>query len=211
MSKICKIIPRRRRLYEIKTDEGGSYLINRETFDAARLAEGSVIDEEELKELRKKSGRDRAVSRALWYLARADYSTKKLYEKLTKDFSEEASEYAVERMLELNLLDDRRYAERYAEAKFRENYSKKEVLRKLFERGIPKDMAKEVVEEIEHSPLDQLCAIIEKKYLKKLKEADGFNKVFAALARRGFPFSDIRTALKKYTDEFNFEEELYDD
>ena len=207
---IRAITPKRRSFYEVKTDEG-VYLINRETFDMAGLKEGSSVSEEALASLMEKSNKDRAKSRALWYLARADYSSKKLCEKLSKDFGKTAAEYAVARMEELNLIDDRRYAERFAEAKLRENYSKKEVLRKLFEKGIPRDMAKEVMGELECSPVDQLCAIIEKKHLKKLKEDDGFRKVFAALARRGFYFGDIRTALKKYTDEFNFDEEIYDD
>ena len=50
-------------------------------------------------------------------------------------------------------------------------------------------------------PVDSITEIINKSYLRKLREENGRDKVIAALARRGFSYSDIKSALNKILNE----------
>ena len=87
------------------------------------------------------------------------------------------------------------------------NISPRETVRKLYEKGISYDMAKEIVSETETDEEAQIRALIEKKYARKLELENGAEKVYAALIRKGFSFSAVRNVLKKYSEELEYSEE----
>lgn len=172
------------------------------------LKQGAEITEERLQELMYDSEYRRAKSRALWYLDRADRTEKGLYRKLCEaGFDKKASAAVVARFVEVGLLDDRRFAENFAERCKDANISPRETVRKLYEKGISYDMAKEIVSETETDEETQIRALIEKKYARKLELENGAEKVYAALIRKGFSFSAVRNVLKKYSEELEYSEE----
>ena len=172
------------------------------------LCEGMNLDIEEIEKLKFDSEYKRAKSRALWYLDRMDYTEKKLFEKLTlAGFDKKASAKVLSNLTEFGLIDDRRFAIRYAERLLESNVSKRQALGKLYQKGVPYDLAKEVLETQEVDAISQLEELIAKKYASKLMTENGTQKVFAALVRRGFSFGDVKTALKKYNEELEFCEE----
>lgn len=172
------------------------------------LCEGMNLDLEELEKIKFESEYKRAKSRALWYLDRMDYTEKKLFEKLTlAGFDKKASAKVLSNLTEFGLIDDRRFAIRYAERLLESNVSKRQALGKLYQKGVPYDLAKEVLESQEVDAISQLEELIAKKYASKLTTENGTQKVFAALIRRGFSFGDVKTALKKYNEELEFCEE----
>ena len=172
------------------------------------LKQGAEITEERLEELIYDSEYRRAKSRALWYLDRADRTEKGLYRKLCEaGFDKKASAAVVARFVEVGLLDDRRFAENFAERCKDANISPRETVRKLYEKGIPYDMAKETVSETETDEETQIRVLIEKKYARKLELENGAEKVYAALIRKGFSFSAVRNVLKKYSEELEYSEE----
>lgn len=167
------------------------------------LYEGMEICEEFLNELKYSSDFSRAKSRALWYLDRMDYTERALFNKLIKaGFSKKASAAVLAKLCELGLVDDRRFAERLAERLISNNISKREALNKMYLKGVPLDMAKEVLSETESDEEAQIKALIEKKYAYKLTLENGVDKVFAALIRKGFSFSAVKKVLKKSELEF---------
>lgn len=172
------------------------------------LKQDAEITEERLQELIYDSEYRRAKSRALWYLDRADRTEKGLYRKLCEaGFDKKVSAAVVARFVEVGLLDDRRFAENFAERCKDANISPRETVRKLYEKGIPYDMAKETVSETETDEETQIRALIEKKYARKLELENGAEKVYAALIRKGFSFSAVRNVLKKYSEELEYSEE----
>lgn len=172
------------------------------------IAVGADIDGESLKEYKAESDYRRAKSRAMWYLDRMDYTEKALYEKLIKaGFGAKASAKVLAKLCELGLVDDRRYAERFAERCRDSNVSKREAVHKMLFKGVPLELARQVTEELETDEVGQVLALIEKKYERKLSEEGGYQKVFAALARKGFAFESIKSALKKYNEELEFSED----
>lgn len=196
---ITEIKPRRKGIVCVVAD-GQEFLLNAETVAAAGLKEKCRITEDELKKLLLQSEYDRAKSRALWYLSRADHSRRALYDKLCRNFSCEASEYAVARMEELALIDDFAYAQRLAQALCGANISLREIERKLFAKGIPRDISREVIGSLSPDAQGQLTELLQTKYKNRLTTEDGVKKVYAALIRKGFSFSDVKAALKNYSE-----------
>ncbi len=183
-------------------------LLDLDVFSEAQLFKGKEISEEEINEILHLSQYKRAKSRALWYLERMDHTEKALYEKLIKaGFSKKISAEVMQKLTEFNLVDDVRYAERYAARLLESNVSKREAYRKMMQRGIPQDIIKATLEENEVSEEEQIRALLEGKYAYKLTLEGGEKKVFDALVRKGFSFSAVRSVLKEYIEDLPFSEE----
>lgn len=74
-------------------------------------------------------------------------------------------------------------------------------------KGLDRQLAKESLKAVQADPVEQLEKIIQKRYAKKLGQGkEGRQKVFAALARLGFDYEDIKTALSEYNWEENEDE-----
>ena len=147
---------------------------------------------------------DALWNRALWYLGRRDYGSNELRQRLVRPRpdkpapSEEDVDRAIGRMLELDLLNDERYAQRLAEALSRKGYGARGIAFELKKRGLE--------EEIE-APMDdseRIRELLQLKFSTKLGDEKGRQSVFIALIRKGFAYSDIRNAMREYMeDEFN--------
>ena len=195
-------------LTKISLSDGSERLIDNDIVAEASLFVGMDITDDELKALIFKSDYRRAKQRALWYLDRMDYTEKGLFDKLIKaGFERHATAEVLAYFCEIGLIDDRRFAERLAERYSQANKSKREILNKLYQKGVPLDIAREVLSETETDEVAQIKALIEKKYAYKLSDKASFDKTFAALARKGFSFSAIKEALSQYKTELEFSEE----
>ena len=202
--KIAELKPSKLHLNLLSLSNGEEILIDKDVCAEHSLAVDMKIDSEELKQLKFQSDYVRAKSRALWYLDRMDYSEKALYDKLVlKGFDKKACSAVIAKLVELGLLDDRRYAERLCEKLLNSGNSKRAALQKMRLKGLPYDMCKEILEETEADEGDTLSKLIERKYSEKLSDSNNYHKVYAALVRRGFSYSDVRNALKKYTEDFS--------
>lgn len=189
-------------LKKITLSDSSEVLIDNEVCYEKCLKVGLEIEDEDLKDLIFESNYRRAKSRAIWYLDRSDHTEKALYEKLLRGgFPQRESAKVIARLKDVGLLDDRRYAENYANRLIDNNVSKREALQKMLLKGVPYDMAKSVLQETETDELLQIKNIIEKKYRAKLTLENGVQKVYAALVRKGFSYDAVKTALKTYIEE----------
>ena len=189
-------------------DKHKEILLDNDILGENGIKTGTFLTEEEVEELRFSSDYTRAKSRALWYLDRMDYTEKALYEKLVKaGFGKKASAAVIARFCELGVIDDRRYAERLA-ARFSENnVSKREAMQKMALKGLSYDLIKQVLSEQETDEETQITNLLEGKYAYKLTLENGTEKVYAALIRKGFSYSAVKTAMKKYIEQLEFCEE----
>lgn len=193
-------ISQRRKDITLVVADGQEFLLNSDTLYSSGISVGMNVERDVLLKLKKQSDEERAKSRALWYLSRGDHSKKALLEKLCRNFPQDASIKAVERMEELGLIDDLRYATNVASALSSANTSDREIVRKLFAKGVPSELAKQVVSELESDSSAQIRQLLEKKYSRRLIDEDGVRKVYAALIRKGFSHSDVRAALREYSE-----------
>lgn len=205
--KIIKLSDRRKGLTALILEDNSELLLDSEIVILNNLQPGVILDDPDA--LLYESDLKRAKSRALWYLSRGDLSEKRLSEKLSMGgFMPSAVYGAVDRMKELDLINDKRYAERLFEALCSAGASKKEILYKMQNKGISFALAKQLVnDECENDEQERLRHLVSTKYALKLTDEEGVRKTFNALVRRGFSFSDVREVLKEYSEEIENSED----
>ncbi len=199
---ITEVRRRRRSVYLLVLDGQDGPTVDVRTFDESPYREGSDITEEELSTLLEASEYNRARDRALYLLGLRDYACKELEKKLLTEARLEIVARVVERLTEVGLLDDERYAERLAQSLSRsKQYPKRRVAQELQRRGVDRETAGFAAEEIACEDFEQALALIEKKYYNKMTDRESRQKVMAALARRGFSYEAIRQAITAYDED----------
>lgn len=194
--KIIEISRRRRQLYLLTFDSGDPVEVDVRTFDESPYKEGAALTEEQLQTLLATSRYNRARDRALYLLGLRDYACKELEQKLYSEADPVTAAAVVERLREVGLLDDERYAACLARSLSEgKHYPRRRIEQELRHRGIDPLTAQSAVEELDGEDYEQALAILERKYYNKLNDPDSRRRVVAALARRGFSFGAIRRAM----------------
>ena len=208
--KILSIRPERKHLSGVefseeylpkgaKTNAQGLLLLDSDYIEEAKIKVGNVYDYTDIDYIFIESEKRRAKSRALWHLSRRDYASGELVKKLCESYPRIAAEYAVARMCELRLIDDERYATALAERLINQKGNPPNItVRLMVQKGIEKELALRVVAEREDNPKDVIIKLIENKYYRYLTDEKGFIKVYNALVRKGFSYSDVRRVLDTY-------------
>lgn len=157
---------------------------------------GKMMSADEISAASEKNTYRRARERALYLLDSRDYGYVEMFKKLEPNYPEEICYEVVNNLASLGLIDDRRYAKKLAEylllTKKRGKYRAREEMRR---RGLTGEIADEALSEFEDGADERLAELIKKKYLKKLSEEGGVQKVKAALVRQGYGFDEINAAL----------------
>lgn len=163
----------------------------------------SDINEEELTELLGSVGFRRAYNKGLDLLSRRPYSEKELVRKLReKDFSDGAIESAVERLKELSLLDDEKYAEMLCEHLYtNKHYGVKRILQELNLRGIDREIAQTAVLTLDKDEINSIVLLLEHKFKNKIGDEKSRQRTVASLLRYGYSYSDIKSALNIVNEE----------
>lgn len=163
---------------------------------------GMVMTDEDIEATIAGNDYRRARERALYLLDERDYSYVEMFKKLESNYSEEICYKVVDNLAELSLINDRRYAKKCAEYFMtRKLWGKYRAREEMKRRGLTNDLIDEALSEYEEGSLERLTELIAKKYLRKLSEENGRNKVKAALARQGFSYDEINAALAEFEEE----------
>lgn len=175
------------------------------------LVSGDEINEEELTAFEEAAGSRRAFNSALNSLDYRDHSEKEIRAKLLHKHDADYVDEAVEKLIELDLVNDERYAENYARELFeRKKFGKMRIKSELRAKGISADIANAAVEELfeEEEPdnVQRIVDIIGKRYYNRMNNEVGRKKVFSALQRMGYSFSDIREAMSEFSDDEYYED-----
>ncbi len=198
---ITAVEPKKKGLSALYLDGEYAMKLDTETLLAHRFDVGREIDDETLHRCVIASDTKRCKDKAMWLVSFCDHSRRELYDKLRRDYDESVCEQTVARLQELGLIDDRRYAERYAaDLVHLRHLSVRGVREKLYHKGIDRDLIDEVTDTLDIDESAQLRAVIEKKYARSLSDEKGVRRTVAALTRMGFGYADIRAALRDYTD-----------
>ena len=199
---ITAIEPRRKGLCSLYIDGEEAMKLDLETVLSHRFDVGREITDEALHECIIASDLKRCKDKAMWLISYRDHSRRELITKLRRDYSDESAEAAANRLEELGLIDDGRYARRYAADLINiKRLSERAVRQKLNEKGIDRDLIDEVISELIIDEPDQLRDLIEKKYARSLSDEKGRRRTVNALTRMGYSYSDIRNALAEYIEQ----------
>lgn len=178
-------------------------------FASLYLKDGQEISEEEFAELSETVNIRRAYNCAVSLLSRRDHGERELLRKLKEKGYAEGAEAAVEKLKKSGYVDDERFCRLFASELVRlKGYGKKRVEQELYRKGVSRDIIFSVLEEISFDT-DTLSGIIKRKYLSKMTDEKGRQKVFNALMRLGYSYSEIRDALISLDEEITCE--VYDE
>lgn len=160
--------------------------------DISGFSVGSEVSGAELKLLESKSNNRRAYSKALYLLGFRDYSEKEMQNKLKLDFTDDAIENTIEKLKEQKLLDDEKFASKYADVLiFEKKFSKKMAVYELTKKGIDKQISESIVDDIDVDEKDQIMDLISGKYKDAYNDEKVKRRAIAFLQRHGYKIHDI--------------------
>lgn len=162
------------------------------------------IDEEELAELECSVNSRRAFLNGMSLLSRRAHSKKEIITKLSQKYPKEAAQSAADRLEELRLIDDKAFAELYAQELYeRKKYSPKRIEQELKQKGITSEIAFETVKSLDKDDFNRIILLLNSKYRNKLSDEKNIKRTINGLMRMGYSYSDIKKALNEVEDTDN--------
>lgn len=189
-------------------DESDSIKVDINMIADFALYVGRELSDEELCELKEAESRLNAKERALRMLSTRQMSRKELTDKLTqKGESPEAADAAAELMERVGAIDDGEYAGTIVRHYSKKGYGAGRIKNELSRRGISKELWDEALRQMPESD-DTLDALIERKLRGREPDKKELKKVTDMLLRRGFSWSEIKSALGRYDEMLDTLEEI---
>ena len=185
-----------RGLYEIECDGEVLGLLDRATVNRLGITPGRDVDSEELTDAIDALARKRALDRALGMVARREVCRAMVIKKLAPEFGGDIASDTADRLEELGLLSDKRYARMLADDlyTFRHFYYRRVVF-ELRQKGVDAELAEEAARELAPDEHEALRDIIENTRLVDLSDEKSRRRAFATLSRYGYSSSAISQAL----------------
>ena len=143
----------------------------------------------------------KARASALETLAGQEVSANMLYERLCRRYTEQAAAAAVAEMVQLDYVNDARYAEARAHSLLAARKSRRAAAQSLRQKGLaPAEVAGAL--EAVYAPEDggDDPELVDSRYRKKLAIGRR-DLVVAALQRRGFAYTVIKEAIRRVEEE----------
>lgn len=187
-------------------DGAFAFGVHRDVLLTCPLREGEAISVELQRAALAEDEKQRAKSRALDLIAYKARSADELRRRLSRDgFSDVAAEGAVARLRELGYIDDRHFAQDYAEARFKnKGYGPARIRRELRARGVEDNIIEQALSIDlfrEDALLEQARAHAEKRMPRLEREGDALKrkkKLYDSLVRRGFSSATIWRVIDEY-------------
>ena len=161
------------------------------------ISEGSQVDEQLLNDLLKDSRLIEAKRRALNMLSSRDYSGELLTERLSRKTGTESARAAVERMQELGLIDDEKYALRCALQLFEKGYAQRRIQYELQKRKLSDEAVSNAIGQIDFGDGADRAEQLLLQKLGTIRTDSDRRKAYAFLERCGYNYSDINTAVRR--------------
>ncbi len=157
--------------------------LNKDTILEYDLRKRTEISYEEYRELIKR----RAYSMAYFLLAKRDYPSRELYQKLVQKYREkDIIADLIAEFLDRGYLDDYEYGKSYIAS---HNYGKKKMEFMLFQKGLTREVISSLLEDNRERELEEI-----KRQWEKLGNKDRDKKIMS-LMRKGFEYRDIQRAI----------------
>lgn len=171
-------------------------------FGSCGVRDGAELTAEEAADFLREANGRRAFNKGASLLSYQDRTRKQLVERLREDYGEEAAEAAADRLSELRLLDDARYAENYAaELLRRKKCAPRRILQELLQKGVDRETAEAAVGGLDFAPEMCIIELLETRFAGKFGDEKGLRRTVAALQRLGYGYGDIRSALRQIEEE----------
>ena len=129
---------------------------------------------------------------------------------LDRGFSDQIAQQVVDRLKELRLLDDARYASGYLKARTKKGYGLRRSSYELRRRGIPEELLEEAAQDVsEEEELESALSAGRKIWQKtaSMEKKKRRQKLYATLTQRGFGYETVDRVLRRLAEEETREED----
>ena len=184
----------------IKLEDSSLLRVTEEELLRFGLSVGMELDAEQIEALHTAARSSSTKVTAANMIGSRALSKKELTRRLVRKGAEETDAQAAADWLEdIDAVDDAAYAAAVARDYGRRGYGPARVREELRNRGVPRDLWDEALEELPDSSA-VLDALIQRKLRGDLSDPKEIKRVSDALLRRGFSWSEVRGAMSRYTE-----------
>jgi len=182
-------------------EDGSVMRLYRQTVEDFCLYTGKDLEECEMDDLRNAAGEMSAKMRAVRIVSASSVSQKDLEQRLIhKGERPDQAKAAVEWMVDLSLLDDRKTAEQVVSKCISKGYGLARAKQALYEKRIPKDLWEEVLADYPEQT-EKIKEFLESRLGENPTEKN-VKRAIDALLRRGHNYGQIRRVLDGLTVDF---------
>ncbi|MEG1891958.1 MAG: regulatory protein RecX [Clostridia bacterium] len=195
---------------EVKLDKRGALVtvnhserlwFNRSAWQERSFQEGEAVELQELKSWLLPRQYTLALHAAVAYLAARPQSSGELDRKLqAKQILPEAVELVIYKLEKEGLLDDEAFARDWAAARARKQVGRNRILQELRMKGVEREIAERAVGELDPDECADPAVALAHKLLRRYENEEPYKavqKFMAAMARRGYPPCEARSAMNK--------------
>lgn len=181
--------------YSIFVDGDYAFSLSAEALLDARLTNGQELTEADIRRYKKMSADDKAYGLALAYVARRMRSRGELQDYFRrKKYEPELADDLLQRLERAGFVDDMEFARRWVEnRRLLKSTSTKRLRLELRQKHIADETIRTVIEEDATDERQLLRELIAKK--RRQTRYQDEQKLIAYLARQGFNYNDIKSAL----------------
>lgn len=194
--KITKISPAVKTAgrYNVFVDDEYSFSLDETQLVKLTLKKGDEIDEQRLSELKGESDFGKNYIRAVDLISRRLRSEREIRDyAFRKTWTKDNTEKVIARLSERGYLNDEKFAEAFVRSRaLMQNFSVRRMKLELQKKGIKPDIITKVLSESDD--YNEVSAL-NKLIIKKRNKYDDERKLIAYLARQGFRYDDIKSAL----------------
>lgn len=213
MKKITAIEAQKKNSNRVNVYLDGEFAFGLERITAAWLRVGQELDEKKIERLQAEDARERALRQALLFLGYRARSESEIRRNLRKhEFAEAVIEETLERLRRDGLANDEQFARAWVENRsvFRPR-SRRLMALELRRKGLDDAAAKSALEAVDDEALACEAARKRAARLKGLEWSEFRIKLSGFLARRGFSYSVIASAVARVWNESHNEERHFDE
>ena len=202
--KITKLekIQTKKDVFKLSFDNGESMLLSADIIVKFRLNAGVEISDDTYKEILAADKAYRVMFDALTLIGKRPYCAKGLYDKLIqKGYEPQGAQAAVERLTELEYINDEKYAQNLAKYLTDNGKGEFAVKQELSKKGISKDVIEKSIKSLntEQEPFEQILKMLESKFKNfNPKDKTEVRRAANFFLRRGYTSEDISKAFRNF-------------
>lgn len=183
--------------YSVFVDEKYSFSLSADGLLESRLYVGQELDTTDVETYKKLSADDKAYGLALAYAVRRMRSRWEFSDYFRrKEYDEQLSQQVTEKLISLGLVDDEKFAEAWVRnRRLLKPVSKRRLTQELRQKRVSDDIIEHALAEDEADERSVLRELIARRR-KQTKYQDDL-KLMQYLARQGFSYDDIKSALNE--------------
>lgn len=207
--KITALRTQKRNRKRVSVFLDGGYAFGLAAEEAARLQIGQQLSDGEIEQLLEADKLQTAHQQALHFLSYRPRSVQEVRRSLTdKGFAENAVEAALTRLEQAGLLDDMEFARFWVEQRHDFRPRSIAMLRhELRQKGVPPVAISNALNDLDEDELAYQTACRFAGRLSSLPLDEFRRKLSGYLARRGFPYAVIETAVNRLQSDLDLERE----